>query len=160
MTIVLKFNKKNPDQYYSVNDITFPKDDDVYGVLFEIIQNYDLEQLCSFLSEEWPLKYGEAVNMMIGEGYLPDNFEEDKSELSELYNEDLFYALCKYPLNSISYFSDQFSSGTQDTDAMLKKVCSYINDNVSSDSGSDKEFDPVAELDTLMKQFDDLNNSK
>lgn len=98
--------------------------------------------------------------MMIGEGYLPDNFEEDRSELSELYNEDLFYALCKYPLNSISYFSDQFSSGTQDTDAMLKKVCSYINDNVSTDCGSDKEFDPVAELDALMKQFDDPNNSK
>lgn len=51
MTIVLKFNKKNPEQYYSVNDITFPKDDYVYGVLFEIIQNYDLEHLCSFLSE-------------------------------------------------------------------------------------------------------------
>lgn len=160
MNIVLKFNKKNPEQYYSVNDITFPKDDDVYGVLFEIVQNYDLEHLCSFLSEEWPLKYGEAVNMMIREGYLPENFDEDRSELIQLFNEDLFYALCKYPLNSISYFSDKFSSGTQETDAMLKKICSYINDNVSIDSSSDKKFDPVAELDALMKQFEDLNNSK
>jgi len=43
---------------------------------------------------------------------------------------------------------------------MLKKVCSYINDNVSFDSSSDKKFDLVAELDALMKQFEDLNNSK
>jgi len=39
--------------------------------------------------------------MMIREGYLPENFDKDRSELSQLFNEDLLYALYRYPLNSI-----------------------------------------------------------
>ena len=152
--------KKNPDHYYSVNEITFPKDDDVYGVLFEIVNEYDLNSICSFLSKEWPLKYGEAVNLMIRDGYSPENIEQEMAELKGLFNEDLFYALCKYPLNSISYFSDQFSAGTSETDVMLHKVCDFINQDESLENNSNKDFDPVASLDDLMKEFNNLESPK
>ena len=112
------------------------------------------------MSEQWPLKYGEAVNLMIREGYSPENIEEEMDELNGLFNEDLFYALCKYPLNSISYFSDQFSAGSSETDAMLQEVCNFINQNEFSENNSDKDWDPVAALDDLVKEFNNLDNSK
>jgi hypothetical protein len=160
MKVKFKIKKKTPDNYYSINGITFPKDDDVYGVLFEIVNEYDLNSICSLLSEEWPLKYGEAVNLMIRDGYSPENIEQEMAELKGLFNEDLFYALCKYPLNSISYFSDQFSAGTSETDVMLQKVCDFINQDESLENNSNKDFDPVASLDELFKEFNNLDNSK
>jgi hypothetical protein len=164
MKVNFKIKKKNPDHYYSVNDFTFPKDDDVAGVLLEIVYEYDLKLLCSFLSEQWPLKYGAAVNLMIREGYSPENIEEEMAELNGLFNEDLFYALCKYPLNSISYFSDQFSAGASETDVMLQKVCDFINQDESlannSNQNVDPDWDPAAALDDLMKEYDNLDNAK
>jgi hypothetical protein len=47
MKVKFKIKKKTPDNYYSINGITFPKDDDVYGVLFEIVNEYDLNSICS-----------------------------------------------------------------------------------------------------------------
>ena len=160
MKVIFKIKKRSPEHYYSVNDFTFPKDDDVAAVLLEIVDGCDLKTLCSFLSEQWPLKYGEAVNLMIREGYSPENIEEEMDELNGLFNEDLFYALCKYPLNSISYFSDQFSAGSSETDAMLQEVCNFINQNEFSENNSDKDWDPVAALDDLVKEFNNLDNSK
>ena len=58
---------------------------------------------------------------------MPEGIEDDREELKGLYNEDLFYALCKYPLNSLSYFSDQFSGGTSEANLMLQEVCDFIN---------------------------------
>jgi len=160
MKVNFKIKKKTPDHYYSVNKITFPKDDDVYGVLFEIVNEYDLNSICIFLSEEWPLKYGEAVNLMIRDGYSPENIEQEMAELRGLFNEDLFYALCKYPLNSVSYFSDQFATGSSETDAMLQKVCDFINQDESLENNSNQDFDPVASLDELFKEFNNLDNPK
>jgi hypothetical protein len=82
------------------------------------------------------------------------------AELKGLFNEDLFYALCKYPLNSVSYFSDQFASGSSETDAMLQKVCDFINQDESLENNSNQDFDPVASLDELFKEFNNLDNPK
>ena len=160
MKVNFKIKKNNPDNYYSVNELTFPKDDDVYGVLFEIVNEYDLSSICVFLSEEWPLKYGEAVNLMIKDGYSPENIEEEMAKLKGLVNEDLFHALCKYPLNSVSYFSDQFSAGALETDTMLKKVCEFINQGESLENNSNQDFDPVSALEDLYKEFNILDKPK
>ena len=128
LKVKFKIKAKDPENYYSVDGITF-SEDDLLGAFAEITQDQDLATLCNFLAEEWPLKYGEAVNLMITEGYYPENFEEDKAELQELYNEDLFYALCKYPLSGTSYFSDQFSGGTPEADSMLEEVCNFVNES-------------------------------
>ena len=160
MKVNFKIKKKNLDNYYSVNEVTFPKDDDVYGVLFEIVNEYDLNSICSFLSEEWPLKYGEAVNLMIRDGYSPENIEQEMTKLKGLFNEDLFYALCKFPLNSISYFSDQFSAGASETDTMLQKVCNFINQGEPLENNSNQDFDPVSALEDLYKEFNILEKPK
>jgi hypothetical protein len=97
---------------------------------------------------------------MIRDGYSPENIEQEMAELKGLFNEDLFCALCKYPLNSISYFSDQFSAGTSETDVMLQKVCDFINQDESLENNSNKDFDPVASLDDLMKEFNNLESPK
>jgi len=160
MKVNFKIKKKNLDNYYSVNEVTFPKDDDVYGVLFEIVNEYDLNSICSFLSEEWPLKYGKAVNLMIRDGYSPENIEQEMTKLKGLFNEDLFYALCKFPLNSISYFSDQFSAGASETDTMLQKVCNFINQGEPLENNSNQDFDPVSALEDLYKEFNILEKPK
>ncbi len=97
---------------------------------------------------------------MIRDGYSPENNEEEMAKLKGLSNEDLFYALCKYPLNSVSYFSDQFSVGTLETDAMLQKVCDFINQDESLENNSNQDFDPVGSLDDLINEFNNLDNSK
>ena len=97
---------------------------------------------------------------MIRDGYSPENIEQEMNKLKDLFNEDLFYALCKYPLNSVSYFSDQFSAGALEKDAMLQKVCDFINQDESLENNSNQDFDPVGSLDDLIKEFNNLDNSK
>jgi len=125
----IKFNikLKSIDNYYTANGVSFSKEEDLSGIFTEITQDFDMAALCIFLADVWPLEYGEAVNLMIKEGYMPEGIEDDREELKGLYNEDLFYALCKYPLNSLSYFSDQFSGGTSEANLMLQEVCDFIN---------------------------------
>ena len=82
------------------------------------------------------------------------------AKLKDLFNEDLFYALCKYPLNSVSYFSDQFSAGTLETDTMLQKVCDFINQDGSLENNSNQDFDPVSALEDLYKEFNILDKPK
>jgi len=153
MKIKFKINKKDTDNYYSVNGVTFPKDDDVYGVLYEIIQEYDLNSICPFLSDRWPLKYGESVNLMIRDCYYPENFEQERDQFKNLYNDELFYALCRYPLSSISFFSDQFSGGAPETNTMLLDVSDYINANEDAVTGSHSDIDLEAALGDLINEF-------
>ena len=64
---------------------------------------------------------------MMKEGYEPEGISIDKEKLKALHNADLFFALCKYTINSLSYFSDQFMGGAPETDAMLNEVTDFIN---------------------------------
>jgi hypothetical protein len=125
--IVFSIAEDDSDNYYTANGVSFSKEDDLVGIFTEITADFDQAALCTFLAGAYPLVYGEAVNLMIKEGYEPEGIEEDRDELERLWSEDLFYALCKYQLSSLSYFSDQFSSGTPEADSMLQEVCDFIN---------------------------------
>ena len=124
--ILFEVDEDNFEEYYSVDGFGF-EEGDVYGTFVQITQEIDLTLICRFLADRWPIIYGKAVNLMIKEGYEPEGISIDKEKLMVLYNEDLFVALCKYTLNSLSYFSDQFIGGTPETDIMLNEVTDFIN---------------------------------
>jgi hypothetical protein len=90
---------------------------------------------------------------MIRDGYYPENFEQERDQFKNLYNDELFYALCRYPLSSISFFSDQFSGGAPETNTMLLDVSDYINANEDAVTGSHSDIDLEAALGDLINEF-------
>jgi hypothetical protein len=93
---------------------------------------------------------------MIKDNGYPKNF--DREEVKGLRNEELFYALCNYPLASAYFFTDQFSPG-KETNAMLRAVCEFVN-QTSADTPSNPEQDILDELGSLTADFKEITSDK
>ncbi len=119
-------NPKDESRYYRVDGFDFSSDD-VAGTFAEIVGDLEQETVHEFLVENWPLQYGEGVNQMIRDGYSPEGIESDMKRLQGLYNDDLFMALCKYPINSYTYFTDMFAGGDPECDSMLEEVAEFVS---------------------------------
>lgn len=123
---IFSINPDDEERYYCVDDFSFSSDD-VLGAFTELVGDLDREVLREFLVDNWPLQYGEGVNQMISDGYLPKGIKSEMKRLRGLYNDELFLALCKYPLDSHSYFTDLFAGGDPECDSMLQDVAEFIN---------------------------------
>lgn len=124
-------NPEDESRYYQVGEMCFDRDD-VGAVFEELVVDLDEEAVRVFLVKNWPLEYGEGVNLMIREGYEPEGMSsEDREALQGLYNDELFYELCEYPITTYSYFTDMFDHESPETEAMLEAVAQFANDHSS-----------------------------
>lgn len=103
-------NHHTNQRYYEVDGHKFDETD-LSSAIYELIGDLDATQWSSVLEickNLFPLEYGAGINEGIRAGWEPENIDPS---VRELYNEDLFYALCDYPLTkeTYSYFTDQLS---------------------------------------------------
>lgn len=127
-------NPEDESRYYQVGEMCFDRDE-VGAVFAELVVDLDKEKVRVFLVKNWPLKYGEGVHLMIREGDQPEGMSsEDREALDDLYDDELFYALCEYPIIDYSYFTDGFGVDSPETQAMLEATAQFANGHSSGGS--------------------------
>lgn len=118
MPKVFKINRSNEDEYYTVDGVVMAADEAVGS---ELVYAAGLEhpQPLDYFRANYPMQYGQAVNMAIADGFKP--VEIDDEDLSNLFNDELYEKLSEVdlPANTLSYFFDLFPGGDPESDEML-----------------------------------------